>query len=278
MEQDQSTYSILVAKTEFINDVLGFQQGLNFMQFNTFYEKAFPYTYAQIRSEAEQDLAGRQYLPSFPVIKRLGEGKMLFKLYQRTKQVGESRLAGRYSITFGGHVEDSNGEDDFVYVGGKLDIAATIEKNRNRERDEELRFLHNKVEMRSLDNEKRRMHFEDYGFLVDNTIEIDKASGEPKRISVGQVHFALLFNLYVDPGIEVEIRDPALLDKGEHTLEDLLTKHLAGEIELEPWSLILVKHFLALLNGDFLSEKMTEAMGGEENIAAMAQAIEEAAQ
>lgn len=278
MEQAQDSYSILVAKTDFINNVLKFKQGMNFMPFNEFYEKAFQHTYSQIRSEAEQDLSGRQYLPSFSVIKRLGDGKMIFKLYQRTKQVGESRLVGRCSITFGGHIEDIDGEDDYVYNAGRLDIRATVERNRSRERDEELRFVFNGVEMKFLDSERRRLQFEDYGFLVDNQVEIDKATGQPKAISVGQVHFALVSNLYVDPEIKVEIRDPHLIDKGEHSLEDLLSMHLSKEIELEPWSLILVQHYLSLLNGDFLNEKMTEAMGGEEKIEAMAKAIEEAMQ
>lgn len=257
-ERDQSTYEILVVDAKFINEVLAFEQGVNHLPFSEFYGKAADYTKSVIRSEAEQDLNYRQYLPSFPAIKRTGGG-MLFKLYQRTKMVGESRLGGKYSITFGGHVED----DDYVgSINVASDIKKTVELNRSRERDEELRFLIGGVEMQSIDNDVSKVFFEEYGFIIDNVKQLD-ADGQPKPISVGEVHFALLYNLYVDESVTVEVKDPALLDKGDHKLEEIWRMHCAGEIELEPWSVILVTHYLDLINGEFFAETMRSSISPE---------------
>lgn len=151
-------------------------------------------------------------------------GDALIHVYQRGKQVGESRLAGNNSIGYGGHIdlEDVvvNNDNDSI-----IDLEETIRASMLRELWEEVRittpddtndtvgFYHEKVKY-------GKPHF--VGLIIDNN-------------AVGLLHIGLLFSVRVPEGATVQPAEDVLIDVGTFTPQQL--KH---DAKLESWSKLII--------------------------------------
>lgn len=149
-----------------------------------------------------------------------------FVLYRRVKGVGESRIAGKCSITWGGHVEQADAV--LNHRSSVLNVPATILTAHTREMLEEVDIYH----------PSRRPipegHF--IGVINDNSDE------------VGQCHLALLRLRTVPHGTVVVSREPRSEIVGRFTLEQL--KAGLPDVELENWSVITLTAL-----GQFLTDK-----------------------
>lgn len=146
-------------------------------------------------------------IPYFAVVNE--EGKIL--LYQRGKGVGESRLAGKHTIGFGGHVELWKDCLSLEYYQTNS-IKDSIISAQTNESEEELvaewleDFQHLKV-------------------IYDSTDE------------VGKIHLGIASFL---PVKSATTNEEQLIDLGFHSKEELLQMQESGLIDLENWSLELL--------------------------------------
>lgn len=147
-------------------------------------------------------------IPYFAVVNE--EGKIL--LYQRGKGVGESRLAGKHSIGFGGHVELSKDCLSVKYYTTKS-IKDSITSAQINESEEELEaewiedFHHLKV-------------------IYDSTDE------------VGKVHLGVASFLLVK---SATTNEEQLVDMGFYSKVEIISMQESGIINLENWSLELLE-------------------------------------
>lgn len=135
----------------------------------------------------------------------------LILLYQRGKGVGESRLSGNHSIGFGGHVELEKDGINNKYISTSEEIILNAMHN---EHDEEL----------SVTGVTR-------GFGLLDVIYDD--SNE-----VGKVHLGIASKIVVD---SATINEPELIDCGWFSVKELLELHHGDMINLENWSVELLK-------------------------------------
>jgi len=152
------------------------------------------------RSAAEEDATHKQIIPYILVVH---EGRFL--LYKRTKKQGESRLHEKFSLGFGGHINDIDGNKN---TDTNLILAAMI-----RELNEEL-FLPSVRQLRVA------------GFINDNTN------------AVGKVHLGVAF--IVEAANErFAVNEPEMIEAkwcDAKAIEDIFPK-------LESWSQLLWSHY-----------------------------------
>lgn len=150
------------------------------------------------RDKAEENPAWKQIIPYCYVLK---DEKYLS--YFRTKKAGESRLRGKRSIGFGGHINDG-------------DVAETKERvfylGLEREIKEEL----------GLNSDDYDLYFE--GVLYDDSN------------LVGQVHFGIVYSIIPD-NIEFDLSDDTISEREFLSFDELMN----GISEYENWSQILIK-------------------------------------
>lgn len=148
------------------------------------------------RSAAENDPTHKQIIPYILIVH---QGRFL--LYKRTKKQGESRLHEKFSLGFGGHINDIDGNKD---TDTNLILAAMI-----RELNEEL-FLPSVRQLRVA------------GFINDDTN------------AVGKVHLGIAF--IVEAANErFAINEPEMIEAkwcDAQAVEDIFPK-------LESWSQLL---------------------------------------
>ena len=145
-------------------------------------------------------------IPYFAVVNE--EGKIL--LYQRGKGVGESRLAGKHSIGFGGHVEL---EKDCLYeYYTTKSIKDSVTSAQINESNEELKA-------------EGIVDFYPLKVIYDSTDE------------VGKVHLGIASFLLVK---SATTNEEQLVDMGFHSKEEILDMQESGLISLENWSLELL--------------------------------------
>jgi predicted NUDIX family phosphoesterase len=195
------------------------------------------------RSLAEKDENYLQIIPYFTIQLNVRNEKYILA-YSRSNKSGEQRLKNKYSIGFGGHLNQRDSE--IAYRGGMiwdakkftLDEAIfhrILQIGINREFNEELKSQYEKCISRL---------FVFRGFIYDPTTE------------VGKVHLGLVFNYVYELGEYnrnlFEINDPSIKTikwKTQHQLEQDIKSveaptDLIGEIpktiEYEPWSEIII--------------------------------------
>lgn len=156
-------------------------------------------------AEVSEDLI--HPIPYFAVVNE--EGKIL--LYQRGKGVGESRLAGKHSIGFGGHVELDKDCLSVKYYTTKS-IKDSIISAQTNESEEELVA-------------------EGLGYFHHLGVIYDETDG------VGKVHLGVASFLVVR---SATTNEEQLVDMGFHSKEEILAMQENGEIDLENWSLELL--------------------------------------
>lgn len=197
-------------------------EGLISMSTANFWERAERSLFIGRRHELEEDERFGQALP-YVVLRR---GDQMF-VYRRTKMVGESRLAGNYSVGLGGHMDigDVRYKDRDV-----ISLPDTFAAAVSRELNEELAFLvgeeHN---LRSFD-EIRHMG----KALTPKFVGLINDTANP----VGRVHYGVLLSLDLPAGLSPMCREKELKTVGLTNLSDIV-----GPVadQLEPWSRIVVE-------------------------------------
>ena len=146
-------------------------------------------------------------IPYFAVVNE--EGKIL--LYQRGKGVGESRLAGKHSIGFGGHVEL---EKDCL-----SDIILTIKSIKDSVISAQINESEEELEAEWIED------FHHLKVIYDSTDE------------VGKVHLGIASFLLVK---SATTNEDQLVDMGFRSKEEIISMQESGLIDLENWSLDLL--------------------------------------
>lgn len=156
------------------------------------------------RAAAEQDPTFKQVIPYGIIMSSDMRGCQVFA-YQRTKAVGESRLADFHSIGFGGHINPEDVEDAMSPDNG-VGLHHLIISGLRRELREELKI-------------PPVTFLEPVGLLYDDSN------------AVGQVHLGFVYFVWIKDA-DASIRDEALKPLGWRTPNAI--KKLAAS--LEPWS------------------------------------------
>lgn len=197
--------------------------GFNFISHDRFMEYADRSLIIARRRELETDERFAQLLPYIVLWNRGLNGQIRLFTYQRGKGVGESRLAGAYSVGIGGHVDVA----DVVSAHSIIDIGATMSKSMERELDEEIKF----IEFGGVAEHNMHSITRQWGIspMFDGIIN-DTSD------AVGRVHFGALHFMEIPVGLNPLCREPELLTCGLKTLDEL---NLMRE-NLENWSLLVV--------------------------------------
>lgn len=190
-------------------------EGLSQVSMASFVQNANSDLVIRERAQLEQDEAYRQIIPYVCVV-IASEDKTLFVPYRRNQGVGESRLAGKVSVGFGGHIDLA----DIVHQDSVVDLFQTIGNAASRELGEELTF-------EGATSEEISMF--DNGLLIDNSNE------------VGRVHLGVVLTALLPEGLSVKSNEEELEVMAPMTASELLESGL----ELEPWTKIVLEAVVA---------------------------------
>lgn len=173
------------------------------------------------REWLENDPGHRQIIPYVMVRRTDADGTTRYLAYQRTSKVGESRLAGKVSIGFGGHIDISDVWMSAPSLPFIIDVEQTVLRAAYRECGEELKLS---TPMNLL------AHLE-YGnaFIVRND-------------GVNAVHLGVVMFLNLPDGVEMTCKEDELETLGMLTARELLLHHIQGTMGLEAWSLDFLSH------------------------------------
>jgi predicted NUDIX family phosphoesterase len=210
-------YILAFDKTAFGRDVL-VHNGFFPMTFEGFIERANKSLFIGRRHELETDESFGQLLPYILLCQ---QGRAF--TYNRTKLVGEERLAGLASIGVGGHVD----LDDVMADKSVINILATLAVAISRELGEEILFVDTKGDQWTL----QRLRAEGISLIPQFIGVINDQENE-----VGRVHYGAVFV------IEVPTEYEPICAEAE-----LQTVGMIGTFDgrkLEPWSEILRRDFL----------------------------------
>lgn len=198
-----------------------------------FFESAGKSLFIGRRAELESDERFGQVLPYIVLWTKLSSGTKVFA-YQRTKKVGEERLAGAISVGTGGHVDllDVRSDDNSV-----IDIVTTFAVAIARELNEEIGFAY---------EESRELTFDAMRTAVaaqENRNIFPRFAGminDPSN-EVGRVHYGCVFSLEIPRGYlpfcrEEELESIGLVDPGLTLAIDSKSNHL------ENWSRIVLQN------------------------------------
>src|SRR6185312_3745851 len=94
---------ILAVKTTYLTQVLKCHQGFNDLAWDDFIRDIAPHVVIMQRHALETDPTYMQLLP-YQVLTAADRPDLVYT-YQRTKKVGENRLAGAHSLGGGGHID-----------------------------------------------------------------------------------------------------------------------------------------------------------------------------
>jgi predicted NUDIX family phosphoesterase len=200
----------ILAASSALTASLNLKQGLNRLPYTLFLEHAQSHLAIREREHLEKNPAYRQLLPYLIISTQGIDGKIRYITYQRGKGVGEARLAGNYSIGFGGHVDLA----DIRFKNSVIHLDETLIHAAEREVLEELKFLNSPT--------KTTIHCTPFHIIMDNSN------------AVGEVHLGLVFEMKIAPETIVESNEEELILVGAKTKEELLSSGIA----LENWTKI----------------------------------------
>lgn len=205
---------------------------------NTFFKETLPALVFKQRlwlddQTPDKVVTHKQLLPYVFVTKVDSEGNRWYMVYQRAKGIGESRLLGKHSIGFGGHVDIDDvqtSSDGVVNIGGLIGVNAV------RELMEELSIYDvspDGTETKVSDHANKLDIFEEmidcsvfHGLINDNSDH------------VGRDHLGIVISVELPAGTNVHINESELLESGWFTMESLKNH---SEFVFENWSKILVE-------------------------------------
>lgn len=205
-----------------------------------FFESVYASLFIGRRHELETDERFAQLLPYVVLRRTRADGLVDLFEYQRTNQIGESRLGGKKSVGTGGHVDlcDVRIDDNSV-----IDVVATVALALAREMNEEIGF-------------KLKIGDEFFAFTYDQLrqgvtwagdsdvgISIAPQPMTPKFVgvindqsdAVGRVHMGCVFVIDVPEGFYPYCREPELITIGMRPAVDIVRD------DLENWSKLIVE-------------------------------------
>jgi predicted NUDIX family phosphoesterase len=206
-------------------------EGLIKLPAKAFFEAAGNSLFIGRREELEKDERFGQALPYIVLYRKasaLQTSPRVF-VYQRTKKVGEERLAGNLSIGTGGHMDLAD-----VVMGSNsiIDILATFARGIARELNEEIAFKHAES-LNSLSfDQVRSAHPECFPKFVGMINDTSNA--------VGRVHYGCVFALEVPEKYVPLCKEEELTTIGMALPSEVLAR---GEGALENWSQLLLSDF-----------------------------------
>jgi dihydrofolate reductase len=231
---------ILVIDKEFTDELPGMalKHGINRLdktQYEHWLEAAVSHLMTGQREKMEFDPRFRQILPYTPVIfsdtpDDIDWANSPLFLYQRTKKVGEERLAGNFSIGTGGHVDD----EDVSRRESILNFKHTVATNLVREvAGEELEFKDGEVIVDPLEipeswSAQPLFKFVPYGLIRDDSN------------NVGKVHLGVVNVIVVPTRFKVRCKEAELITCEPKTATELK----ASGLTFEGWTQILIDSFL----------------------------------
>jgi predicted NUDIX family phosphoesterase len=222
---------ILAMDQAFFEDyVHSFREDLNEVSFNQFL--GWPETMSALvikeRAALEPNPLYRQLLP-YLVVRRHGADKRLrYLTYQRTQGVGESRLAGKVSIGFGGHIDGGDvlwGSDGNASVP---QLEQTIMQAAYREAFEELRHLDGKPPQYDIRP-------------ADLFITHDEG--------VQRVHAGIVMYMDVPDDNDLTCAEAELRTIGWLTANEIMAGSRSQRYELEVWTRLLLEKFIGEQGG-----------------------------
>jgi predicted NUDIX family phosphoesterase len=183
-----------------------------------------PYLLNAKGEKKEGDPKYKQLLPYMIARQLQADGTYLYFPYRRTKQVGESRLAGNGSLGYGGHID----LEDVVSTKSVIDLRATILKSAWREAFEEftLKPTADNNEVLTNDHYKNAISFGDL-FIVDNSND------------VGELHLGIIMYFDVPQGWTLEASEDELAKLPPMTAEEMLADPTFNP---ENWTRIYLEH------------------------------------
>jgi predicted NUDIX family phosphoesterase len=186
------------------------------------------------RAELEADERFGQILPYVVLYQKTEAAPKVF-VYQRTKKVGEQRLAGMMSVGVGGHVDllDSAVGEDSV-----IDVVSTFARTIARELNEEIGF-------HLFTDATAKTTFDG---LRQQFVKEQKQSPFPKFVglindhsdAVGLVHYGFVFAMEVPAGFVPYCLEEELSTIGMVQLDQAMSH---GEGAFENWSRIVMTNF-----------------------------------
>lgn len=142
-----------------------------------------------------------------------------FFIYQRTKLVGESKLAGNHSIGLGGHPEAPSMR---FYPNWTLNVRDALLASLVDELEEEVEF--SGMSFKEL-IQSRETTFSHEGFIRDDANE------------VGKQHLGIVYSIGIPSDIEVTCKEAELITVGFRSLDEITSAD--SGFNLERWSYIL---------------------------------------
>lgn len=207
---------ILAMRAEFFDGCHHFGSDLNSLRYEDFL--SWPETSASLviaqRQYLEKNPNYRQLLPYILLYREDADERRYF-LYQRTRKVGEQRLAGALSIGFGGHVELHR--DTVMTPDGMVDLRNTLGVNMTEEMNEEVKCLRGEIEPLDL-------------FITHQE-------------GVQRNHLGIVMQTRAIVGAAVQL-EPELRPLGFYTPAEIITYATRYDCEIEVWSRLLIDAML----------------------------------
>jgi predicted NUDIX family phosphoesterase len=205
-------------------------EGFVLMPPKEFFERAQRSLFIGRREELEKDERFGQALPYVVMYQRPNQFQTSPRVftYQRTKKVGEERLAGALSVGGGGHVDIA----DVALSGSVIDVVLTFARAIAREMNEEFVFKSAKSHNMLGYDTVRSTHkdfFPKFVGLINDTSN-----------AVGRVHFGMVMAVEVPEGFEPRCKEEELETIGWTLPSETLA---LGEGALENWSRIVLENF-----------------------------------
>lgn len=221
---------ILCVEKRRITTALGkLTHGVHSFQMVDFIQKVQPYLEYRVRDELEKDDTYLQLIPVIIVPRAVhnpenNDLNMELVTYRRAKDAGESRLLGKLTTNFGGHIE----ECDCVFVDSdieqEIDLFATLENCVKRELQEELGIRNHSVSM----DPPTITTMANSCVIVDHSDE------------VGRVHLGFLYSIM----LPIEVEGYSVIE-GTENLGYLKLQALQDQSrELDGWARLIVRLML----------------------------------
>jgi len=195
-----------------------------------FFERAYQSLFIGRREELEKDERFGQALPYVVMYQKNSDGRLAIFAYQRTKKVGEQRLAGAISVGTGGHMDlaDIRMSDNSV-----IDLVSTFAVAVARELNEEVLF-DSGVGRLTFDEMRQRAQQSVFpkvaGMIIDSSNE------------VGRVHYGVILAMQIPEGFVPVCAEQELTTIGMAHPETLLVD------QMENWSKIVIENIERIIN------------------------------
>lgn len=219
---------IAAVTSDYVANHLNLREGFDAeTPYEQFLQTAPEHLFLGQREAMEKNPAFRQLLPYTAFVHQIhsedGRVPDRITLYRRAKTVGEEKLYGKFSIGFGGHIDQN---DIAASEESAILLDRTIDYSSNRELHEELMMLD------EIDDIPPASMPRWLGFINDNS---DK---------VGQHHLGLARVICYSREYRALSHEPNQIIIGNFTVAELLN----GDYDFENWSRLLLEYLTTQVN------------------------------